>query len=161
MKDPSGDDAPAEAAVTQTMVCEVVGVFDNPASLDATVEQLDRAGIDRAALSVLGPTRPHKDMTDATHRSVWAISDDPATPTTAFVSHNAQSEARGVAMAVPMEIAGFGAAWAAGAAGGALIVAIGATLVSGAVGAGLGASSTMRLHGGMRGPSTIRRSLVD
>jgi hypothetical protein len=38
-----------------------------------------------------------------------------------------------------MEITGFGAAWAAAAAGSALLVAIGATLASGAVGAGLGA----------------------
>ncbi len=138
MNDATWGDALGEAAA-QNMVCEVVGVFDTTAGLDAAVERLGMAGIDRAALSVLGAEGPHNDETDTARRSVWAISDDPATPTTALISHGSQSEARGMAIAVPMEIAGFGAAWAAAAAGGALIVAIGATVASGAVGAGLGA----------------------
>ena len=125
------------------IVREVVGVFDTTTRLEATVEQLGIAGIDRAAISVLGAERPHPDEpdgseVDAAHRSILDISDDPSTPTTAFVSDVSRGDARGVAAAVPLLIAGVGAAWTVAATGGALLFAIGATVASGAVGAGLG-----------------------
>jgi hypothetical protein len=44
-----------------------------------------------------------------------------------------------MATAVPLVIGGFGGAWAAAASGGALLLAIGTTVATGAVGAGLGA----------------------
>ena len=125
------------------IVREIVGVFDTPAGLEAAVEQLGIAGIDRATMSVLGAERPNpeepgKAGNSAAPRSVLDILDDPNTPITAFVSDVSRTEARGMATAVPLVIAGFGAAWAVAAAGGALLFAIGATVVSGAVGAGVG-----------------------
>jgi hypothetical protein len=144
MNDATASDVVGERGTAQNIVREVVGVFDTPQRLEAAVEQLGIAGIDRAAMSVLNaemprPEQPGKDGADAAPRSVLEISDDPTTPTTAFVSDVSWSEARGMATAVPLVIGGFGGAWAVAAAGGALVFAIGATVVSGAVGAGLGA----------------------
>ena len=128
----------------QNIIQEVVGVFDTPAHLEAAVGRLGIAGFDRAAMSVLGAERPQTDEpdkngADAAPRSIGDISDDPSTPTTAFVSDVSRGDARGVATAVPLLIGGFGAAWAVAATGGALVFAIGATVAGGAVAAGLGA----------------------
>ena len=99
------------------------------------VPQSDRLlGADRSH-----PDQPGKDRADAAPRSIRDISDDPSTPTAAFVSDLSRGEARGVATAVPLVIGGFGAAWAVAATGGALLFAIGATAATGALGAGLGA----------------------
>jgi hypothetical protein len=132
-----------ERKANQHIVREVVGVFDSERHLEAAVEQLGIAGIGRAAISVLGADARRAEVrehgTDEPPRSILAISDDPKTPTAAFVSDVSWSELRGMASAVPLAVGGFGAAWAVAAAGGALIVAIGATVASGVVGAGLGA----------------------
>jgi hypothetical protein len=124
----------SETAAERHVVCEVVGVLDSAVHLNEAVEQLAFAGIDRAAISVLGKAGPRKAA-----GSIVAMSDDPSTPLTAFESFNSESQIQGMSIAIPMEIAGFGAAWAMAAAGSALLLAIGATVVSGGVGAGLGA----------------------
>jgi hypothetical protein len=125
------------------MVREAVGVFDSQARLEAAVEQLGSAGIDLAAISVLGKephtAHPGPGGAVAPPRSITDISDDPTTPTTEFVSDVSWSEARGLASSVPLFIGGFGAAWAVAATGGALLLAVGATIATGAAGAGLGA----------------------
>jgi hypothetical protein len=141
MNDTIASDVIGEGGSARNIVREVVGVFDSQANLEAAVERL---GIDRLAISVLGaggprPDEPGKSGVAAALRSVLDISDDPSTPTTAFVSDVSQSEARGMATAIPLVIGGFGAAWAVAAIGGTLLFAIGATVASGAVGAGLGA----------------------
>jgi hypothetical protein len=144
MTDAASGHAIAEDGTEPNIVREVVGVFDTVTHLEQAVEQLGIAGIDRSAISVLGtkkspPHQPGAGEAQAMPRSIVDISDDPSTPTTAFTSDISWSEARGVSTAVPLMIGGFGAAWVVGAAGGALLLAIGATVVSGAVGAGLGA----------------------
>jgi hypothetical protein len=127
------NDMTGDGAADRNVVCEVVGVFDSAVHLQEAVDQLGIAGIDRAAMSVLGAPGRRKT------RSILAVSDDPNTPTASIVSDNSLAQIQGMSIAIPMEITGFGAAWAAAAAGSALLVAIGATLASGAVGAGLGA----------------------
>lgn len=133
-----------DAGTAPNIVREVVGVFDAPAHLETAINQLSIAGIDRGMMSVLGANarktdEPGEHENEAAPRSILDVSDDPRTPTTAFVSDGSWSEARGMATAVPLVIGGFGGAWAVAAAGGALLVAIGATLASGVVGASLGA----------------------
>ena len=133
-----------DAGTVPNIVREAVGVFDTSAQLEMAIDHLSLAGIDRGMMSVLGaktrkPHEPGERENEAAPRSILEISDDPRTPTTAFVSDASWSEARGMATAVPLVIGGFGGAWAVAAAGGALLVAIGATVASGAVGAGLGA----------------------
>jgi hypothetical protein len=129
------NDMISDGVADRNVVCEVVGVFDSAAHLQTAVEELGIAGIDRAAMSILGAPGRHK--TPA--RSIVAVSDDPGTPIAAFESDNSKTQMLGMSIAIPMEITGFGAAWAAAAAGSGLLVAIGATVASGVVGAGLGA----------------------
>ncbi len=58
MNDAIGQGILGEPAAPQNIVREVVGVFPDPAALQAAVEQLGIAGIDRAAISVLGVVLP-------------------------------------------------------------------------------------------------------
>ena len=139
MTDASDASASSTGKVPNINVCEVVGLFTSPARLDAAVEQLGAAGIHRAAMSVLGVTEQRKNGAAAEPSSARDISDHPGTLLTAFASRLSPSQTQGISVAIPMEIGGFGAAWAVAAAGGALMTAIGATMVGGAVGAGLGA----------------------
>ena len=112
---------------------EVVGVFHNQASVETVVERLERAGVDRAAISILSMT------TETEGTSAASVADDPSSPRQAFVSHASMNEGKAFAIALPMQIGGFAGAWAVAAAGGALALAIGATLAGGVVGGGLGA----------------------
>jgi hypothetical protein len=139
MTDMTAAGVPATGDAAHINVREVVGLFASAARLDAAVRELDAAGIPRAAMSVLAAGEARNGAAAEAPRSARAISDDPGTPLTAFASDLSQSQAEGMSLAVPMEIGGFGAAWAVAAAGGALMTAIAATLVGGAVGAGLGA----------------------
>lgn len=120
-------------------VCEVVGVFPTASALETAVEQLGLAGVNRVAISVLGVDKPPSDRIEALYRSAKAIEDDPAARRAAFVSPESRTEGEAVAISFPLLIGGFGSAWAVAAAGGALVTAIGATILGGAVGAGLGA----------------------
>jgi hypothetical protein len=109
------------------IVREVVGVFDTLAKLETAINQLSLAGIDRGMMSVLGTKaqktdQPGERENEAASRSILDISDDPRTPTTAFVSDGSWSEARGMATAVPLVIGGFGGAWAVAASGSALLL---------------------------------------
>jgi hypothetical protein len=131
--------ATAEAGkTTHYTVREVVGVFPTAKALEIAVDQLGLAGVNRAAISVLSvnPKRTHR--VDEFYRSAQAIADDPKARHAAFASRGSRIEGEVVAIAVPLEIGGFAGAWAIAAAGGALITAIGATVLGGAVGAGLG-----------------------
>jgi outer membrane lipoprotein SlyB len=117
-----------------TPVREVVGVFPTQISVEAVVERLESTGVDRAAISVLAMTVEAEGSASAR-----AVADDPSSPRQAFVSHASMNEGKAFAIALPMQIGGFAGAWAVAAAGGALAVAIGATLAGGVVGGGLGA----------------------
>jgi hypothetical protein len=118
---------------------EGVGAFRTAGALEQAVEQLEIAGVDRAAISVLGVDAPRSGGLDALYRSADAIEDDPAARQAAFVSKESQTEGKAFAVSLPLGVGGFAGAWAVAAAGGALAAAIGATIVGGAVGAGLGA----------------------
>jgi hypothetical protein len=122
----------------QYTVREVVGVFPTASALETAVEQLGLAGVNRAAISVLGMDKQRPDRVDELYRSAEAIGDDPKARHAAFTSRGSRIEGEVVAIAVPLEIGGFAGAWAVAAAGGALVTAIGMTVLGGAVGAGLG-----------------------
>ena len=117
---------------------EVVGVFPTASTLEAAVEQLEIAGVNRAAISVLGVDAQRSGRIDAIYRSAESIEDDPAVRQAAFVSQESRTEGKAFAISLPLSIGSFTGAWAVAAAGGALAVAIGTTIVGGAVGAGLG-----------------------
>lgn len=126
-------------ATTHYAAREVVGAFPTADALENAVEQLGIGGVNRAAISVLGIDAERSGHVDRLYRSAEAISDDPTARQAAFVSHGSRAEGEATVIAFPLTIGVFAGAWVVAAAGGALIVAIGATLVGGAVGAGLGA----------------------
>jgi hypothetical protein len=119
-------------------VREVVGVFRNEGALEAAVEQLELAGVNRAAISVLSVDNAQSDQGGQPHRTTEMTEDDPLARRAAYGSRGSLIEGEAVAVAVPLEIGGFAGAWAAAAAGGALATSIGATILGGGIGAGLG-----------------------
>ena len=121
-------------ATPPIFVREVVGVFPTQISVETVVDRLERTGVDRAAISILRVSAEAEGSASAT-----AVADDPSSPRQAFASHASVNEGKAFAIALPMQIGGFAGAWAVAAAGGALAVAIGATLAGGVVGGGLGA----------------------
>jgi hypothetical protein len=118
---------------------EVVGAFPSAAALENAVEQLGIAGVDRAAISVLGVSGQRSAALEGLYRSAKAIADDPAAQHAAFVSQGSRTEGEAVAVGVPALLGGMTGAWAVAAAGGALVTAIGITVLGGAIGTGLGA----------------------
>lgn len=131
-------DAKAESDTRRYLTREVVGVFLTPRELDDAVGQLELAGVDRAAISVLGVGVERPSRVDALYSSAHGIGDDPALRRASFVSHAARTQGEVAAIAVPLQVGGFAGAWAVAAGGGALVAAVGATILGGAVGAGLG-----------------------
>lgn len=121
------------------LASEAVGVFPDAGSLNEAVAQLGIAGFERASISVLGVDAKHPGHGIGPYRTPSDIADDPATKLTAFVSQGSQDGAQSMTIAIPLEVGAFGAAWAVAAAGSAILVAISATVVGGAVGAGVGA----------------------
>jgi hypothetical protein len=117
---------------------EVVGVFPTASALETAVEQLEIAGVNRAAISVLGVDAERSGRIDALYRSAEVIEDDPAARQAAFVSQESRTEGQAFAISLPLSIGSFTGAWAVAAGGGVLAAAIGATIAGGAVGAGLG-----------------------
>ncbi len=115
---------------------EVVGVFATPDALDNAVEQLGLAGVGRAAISVLAVNAEKLAWMEPSRLARSAL-DDPAVRQAVPVPQDMQAEGEVVAIAVPVQIGGFAGAWAVAAGGGALVAAIGATLLGGAIGAGL------------------------
>ena len=75
---------------------------------------------------------------DALYSSAHGIGDDPALWRANFVSHAARTQGEVAAIAVPLQVGSFAGAWAIAATGGALITIIGATVLGGAFGAGMG-----------------------
>ncbi len=125
-------------AATGYTVREVVGLFADDAALDAAVKELGLAGVDRAAMSVLGSGQSASGVPSSIFKNARQIADDPAAKRADYVSLDADTEGEAFVVAVPLQIGAFAGAWAVAAAGGALAVAIGATVVGGAIGAGLG-----------------------
>jgi hypothetical protein len=118
---------------------EVVGVFSNPDALEAAVDELAIAGFDRAAISILATDPKAREQIDRFYRGVRDIEDSGRAPVEAFVSRHSLSEAKAAIVGIPLYIGGFAGAAGVAATGGALALAIAATLGGAAAGAGLGA----------------------
>jgi len=128
-----------ESGTVLYSVREVVGVFPTVSALESAIQQVEIAGASRSAISVLGVDTNRSGHVETLYRSAETIADDPSAQRAAFASRDSLTEGKAFAISLPLEIGGFGSAWAVAAAGGALATAIGATILGGAVGAGLGA----------------------
>jgi hypothetical protein len=129
---------------------EAVGVFADPDKLEAAVDELERCGFDRAALSVLASDTMIKERVGHLYRSAAEAADDPHAPQAAFMSRHSRAEFEAAAAGIPFQIGGFAGAYAVVATGGALAAAIAATILGGAIGGGLGALLALavaRRHG--------------
>ncbi|MGH7072932.1 MAG: hypothetical protein ACREFD_01850 [Stellaceae bacterium] len=118
---------------------EAVGVFGDAEVLDEAVTQLEKAGFDRAQISVLATDAAARARIDRFYHNVKQIEDSGKAPQAVYVNRDDRIEGEGVAIAVPLYIGGVAGAIAVVASGGALAFAIGAAILGGAVGGGLGA----------------------
>ena len=120
-------------------VKEAVGVFRDDKALEAAVDELEVAGFDRAAMSVLATDAQAKEQVERFYHTVKDIEDNSRAPYNAFVSRDSRIEGEAAAVGLPIYVGGCAGAAAVAAMGGALALAIAAAIVGGAAGAGLGA----------------------
>jgi hypothetical protein len=126
-------------AGTRYRVREAVGVFADPDALFAAIEELELAGFDRSAISVLASDAKVKERIGRLYRTAAEAEDDGRMPRAAFVSPDSRAEGAGAAVAVPLYLAGIAGAFVVAASGGTLAAAVAAAVGSGAAGAGVGA----------------------
>jgi hypothetical protein len=117
---------------------EVVGVFADPGLLEAAADQLEKAGFDRSAISVLGSDKAVKVRIGHLYRTVAEIEDDPHAPRASLVPHKVRDEEEAAALSLPFYVGGLAGAVAVVASGGALAFAIAAAILGGAAGISLG-----------------------
>ena len=116
---------------------EAVGVFADPVALERAVTELEMAGFDPAALSVLGSDSEIRKRVGL-YRSVAEIEDDARTPRTPFVSTYKRVADETAAVAFPLYIGGIVGLAAVVASGGALALAIAAAIIGSSAGVSLG-----------------------
>jgi hypothetical protein len=121
---------------------EAVGLFQDPETLDAAVNELQGSGFDRAEISLLARegildgdlAKDYADMHDA--------EDDPAAPRQAVVAETDVRQARTLGTSMAAVVAAFAAAgvtiFSGGAAAAALVAAVAAGGGAGAIGYALG-----------------------
>jgi hypothetical protein len=117
---------------------EAVGVFVNPAALEAAVHALENAGFDTSTISVLGSDDEIRKRVGHRYHRVAEIEDDTHAPRTSFVSVGTRLKGEMAAVVFPLYIGGLAGAAAVVAAGGALALAIAAAIMGSAAGSGLG-----------------------
>ena len=116
---------------------EAVGVFPDPAALEHAVNELETAGFDPGAISVLGSDREVRKRVGL-YRSVAEIEDDARAPRTPFVSRYKRLADETAAVTTPLYIGGIAGLAAVVASGGALALAIAAAIIGSAAGVSLG-----------------------
>ncbi|MGH6943470.1 MAG: hypothetical protein ACREH6_04505 [Geminicoccaceae bacterium] len=130
----------------QQTVREAVGVFHDRDALLAAVEDLMKAGFDRAELSLLAGERTVQEKLGRAYEKVDDLEDDGTVPRIAFVGNHSEAIGR---VGIIGGLAYIGATVAAGAvvaSGGALAATIAAAAIAGGGGGVLGAF-TARLLG--------------
>jgi hypothetical protein len=132
-------EATTDTGMNRYQVREVVGLFSTPANLQAAVDQLEMGGFDRSQISVLGK---HAQLEDhLPHLSGGASSksleDDKDVPRDA-PDDDSGPEFEAAAVGIPIYVLGVGGLAVVIASGGSLALAVGALVLGGAVGGGVG-----------------------
>lgn len=117
---------------------EAVGVYASSEAMEAAMDELETTGFDRASVSVLGTGDEIRKRLEYLYDRVAEVEDGRAARG-APSSRNGRAEGEAAAIAVPFYVGGFAGAAAVVASGGVLAMAIGATILGAATGAGLGA----------------------
>ena len=116
-----------EASASTVTIREAVGVFHDWSSLQATVDELQISGFDRAEISLLAGENAVEEKLGHVYQKVGELEDDPKVPRAAFVGRDSMVEAR---VGVIGGLAYVGALAAVGA-----IVASGGTVAAAIIGA--------------------------
>jgi len=129
-----------QGAPTKTYCArEVVATFGSAEALEAAVDKLELAGLDRSTLSVLGTNPKDKLWLEQRYGSTVKAADSSRAERSAFVSTDSKAEGTGAAITAPLYIASVAGAFAVIASGGTLALAAGVAIAAGAAGGGLGA----------------------
>ncbi len=115
--------------MTRYQAREVVGLFAKPADLQAAIDQLMLGGIDRAQISVLGKR---------THVGGHLFGKDEKDGPQAVADEDSFTEIEAATVGVPIYLLGVGGMAVVIASGGSLALGIGALMLGGAAGGGLG-----------------------
>lgn len=119
-------------------VREAVGVFHAWENLQAAVDELLRAGFDRAELSLLAGEKAVEDKLGHVYHKVAELEDDPKVPRTAFVGRDSLTEVKASAIGGLGYLGAVAAVGAVVASGGTLAWAILAAVAAGGGGAAIG-----------------------
>jgi outer membrane lipoprotein SlyB len=124
--------SPSEPEKTRT---EVVGIFDDPDSLQSAIDDLLSAGFDRAELSLLAGETAVEEKLGHAYRKVEEIEDDITIPREAYVSTESIGDAEGGLIGGLVYVGAVAAAGAVVATGGTLAAIVGAVAAAGGAGA--------------------------
>ncbi len=118
---------------------EAVGIFDDAATLQAAIDELQSSGFDRAEISLLAGERAVEEKLGHLYKRTHLLEDDPNAPRTAYVSTESIGDAEGGIVGALLYVGAVAAAGAVIASGGTLAAAIGAAVVAGGAGGTIGA----------------------
>lgn len=119
---------------------EAVAVFEDAASLEAAVDELQSHGFDHADLSLLASAEAVEKELGHRFTKVQQVEDDDAAPRTAYVSTESRGDAEGGLIGGLMYVGALAAAGATVASGGTLGAAIAGAAAMGGAGGLIGAT---------------------
>ena len=122
----------------KTTVHEAVGVFHDPAQMQAAIDELQIHGFMRHEISVLAGEDTIHQKLGHLYKRVKEAEDDPKAPRAVFISSEEISVAKAAAVAIPLFIAAVSAAGVVVTSGGLILDALIYAATAGTVGAGIG-----------------------
>ncbi len=120
-------------------VREAVGVFQTEQALRAAVDDLLLHGFSRSEISLLAPVSSVEKELEHSFTSVRELEDDPAVPTTAYISTESRGDAEGGVFGGLIYVGALATLTAVVASGGAIGAAIIAAVAGGVGGGAIGA----------------------
>ncbi|MBE9552205.1 MAG: hypothetical protein IMF05_01955 [Proteobacteria bacterium] len=120
-------------------VREAVAAFRDVAELEATIDELQESGFDRAEISLLASEEAVEKKLGHYYDKPSEIEDDPDAPRVAYVSRESLGAAEGGLISGPLYVAAVTSAGLAIAAGGPLAIAVTVAVLGGGAGALIGA----------------------
>jgi len=117
---------------------EVLASFDEATKFEDAIEIVEKAGIDRLAISMIASHDAVKEKLGHRYRSTGRLAANSAIPTEIFSERRDIAHDRALATGVPLYIGGIGAGLAIVASGGSLAFAAVTAAVGAAAGAGIG-----------------------
>ncbi len=119
-------------------VREAVGVFDDPQSLQAAIDELEQNGFMRHELSILAPQSDKGQEIAQRYARSTEAADDPKAPRTVFMPEEIIGELEGSAIGIPLYISAIAGTCIVAGLGGTLLATIAAAAAAGAGGAAIG-----------------------